>query len=153
MTMLWIGTYPSAGFGTPTGRGEGVWRVELDPLDGMLGIPHPVVTTPAPSFVVTHPDGRSVYAVDESAPGELDALPPLVAIHRVIAPADGRDLGLRSCRRDVGEEGLEVSARAGGRRVAPIEEGVDRYRHPGTRHDLRQCRDMTQMRMHPTIGR
>ena len=73
MTMLWIGTYPSAGFGTPSGRGEGVWRVELDPLDGMLGIPHQVVTTPAPSFVVTHPDGRSVYAVDESAPGAVSS--------------------------------------------------------------------------------
>lgn len=73
MTMLWIGTYPSAGFGTPTGRGEGVWRVELDALDGMLGIPHQVVVTPAPSFVATHPDGRTVYAVDESSPGAVSS--------------------------------------------------------------------------------
>ena len=71
MTTLWVGTYPAAGFGTPTGRGEGVWRVEMDVDDGALGLPRQVVTTSAPSFVATHPDGRVLYAVDESGPGAV----------------------------------------------------------------------------------
>lgn len=73
MTELWVGTYPTAGFGTPAGRGEGIWRVVLDPLDGVLGVPRQVVVTPAPSFLATHPDGRTVYAVDESAPGAVSS--------------------------------------------------------------------------------
>ncbi|WP_197513132.1 hypothetical protein [Tessaracoccus coleopterorum] len=28
---LWVGTYPAAGQGTPTGLGEGIWRISLDP--------------------------------------------------------------------------------------------------------------------------
>lgn len=93
MSTLWIGTYPSAGFGTPSGRGEGIWRVHLDPLDGALGIPRQVVVTPAPSFVVTHPDGRTVYAVDESAPGAVSSFAVLDGdlVTTATVPSGGSD--------------------------------------------------------------
>lgn len=70
---LWIGTYPPAGIGTPPGRGEGVYRVELDPATGALGEPRRVVETPAPSFVVRRPDGAVLYAADESERGRVAA--------------------------------------------------------------------------------
>lgn len=73
MRALWVGTYPTAGFGTPAGHGEGIWRVVLDPLDGALAVPRQVVVTPAPSFLATHPDGRTVYAVDESTAGAVSS--------------------------------------------------------------------------------
>ena len=93
MTMLWVGTYPTAGFGTPPGRGEGVWRVELDTDEGVLGIRRQVVTTPAPSFVATHPDGRSVYAVGESAPGTVSSFAVLdgALVLTATAPSGGSD--------------------------------------------------------------
>ncbi len=68
---LWIGTYPEAGAGTPTGLGEGVWRVDLDPTTGALSGARLVVETPAPSFVVAHPTAPVLYAVDEETEGAV----------------------------------------------------------------------------------
>lgn len=68
---LWIGTYPVAGAGTPTGLGEGVWRVDLDPATGALSGARQVVVTPSPSFVLAHPAGTVVYAADESQAGAV----------------------------------------------------------------------------------
>ena len=70
---LWIGTYPPAGIGTPPGRGEGVYRVDLDPETGVLSDPRRVVETPAPSFVVRHPTAPVLYATDESEQGRVAA--------------------------------------------------------------------------------
>ena len=72
-TPLWIGTFPHAGIGTQAGLGEGVWRVDLDPAAGALGVPRLVAETPAPTFVATHPGGRWLYAVGESDPGSVTA--------------------------------------------------------------------------------
>ncbi|RYV51216.1 lactonase family protein [Pengzhenrongella frigida] len=75
---VWIGTYPEAGAGTPAGLGEGIWRVAL----GALGVALPgptaagpvlAATTPAPSFLATHPGGRVLYAVGEQAAGTVTA--------------------------------------------------------------------------------
>lgn len=70
---LWIGTYPPAGIGTPPGRGEGVYRLDLDPATGALGDPRRVVETPAPSFVAWHPTAPVLYATDESEQGRVAA--------------------------------------------------------------------------------
>ncbi|WP_449386316.1 lactonase family protein [Cellulomonas soli] len=70
---LWVGTYPVAGAGTPTGLGEGIWRVDLDPRTGALAEPRQVVVTPSPSFVLAHPGGTVVYAADESQVGAVTA--------------------------------------------------------------------------------
>jgi hypothetical protein len=70
---LWIGTYPPAGIGTPPGRGEGIYRVDLDLATGALGVPRRVVETPAPSFVVQRADGTVLYAADESEVGRVAA--------------------------------------------------------------------------------
>ncbi|UZN04029.1 lactonase family protein [Cellulomonas sp. S1-8] len=72
-TPLWIGTFPHAGIGTPAGLGEGVWQVDLDAATGALGEPRLVVETPAPTYLATHPGGRWLYAVGESAPGSVTA--------------------------------------------------------------------------------
>lgn len=66
---VWIGTYPAAGAGTPAGRGEGIWRVDV----GGDATPVLAATTPAPSFLATHPGGRVLYAVGEQAAGTVTA--------------------------------------------------------------------------------
>lgn len=70
---LWIGTYPVAGQGTPTGSGEGIWTVTLDVGSGLLSEPRQVATTPAPSFLAHGPRGGVLYAVNEQAEGSLTA--------------------------------------------------------------------------------
>jgi len=70
---LWIGTYPEAGADSPAGVGEGVWAVRLDVSTGALSDARLAVTSPAPSFVATHPGGRVVYAVGERAAGTVTA--------------------------------------------------------------------------------
>jgi 6-phosphogluconolactonase len=70
---LWVGTYPAAGAGSPAGRGEGIWRVQLDVSTGTFGAATQVAMTPAPSFVAVHPSGRVLYAVGETAQGTVTA--------------------------------------------------------------------------------
>ncbi|MEN1976483.1 lactonase family protein [Cellulomonas sp. P4] len=80
---LWIGTYPSAGAGTPAGVGEGIWRVALDTGTGQLGRPVLVVESPAPSFVAVDRQAGLLLAVGEHAAGTVSAF-------RVVAGPDGR---------------------------------------------------------------
>ena len=76
---VWIGTYPAAGAGTPAGRGEGIWRVDIGRPLGDGGAADNATTaravlattTPAPSFLATHPGGRVLYAVGEQAAGTV----------------------------------------------------------------------------------
>ncbi|MCA0250705.1 MAG: lactonase family protein [Actinobacteria bacterium] len=69
---LWIGTYPEAGQGTPTGMGEGIWSLELDLDTGALAGARQVVVTAAPSFIVA--SGALLYAVNEEVDGRLTVL-------------------------------------------------------------------------------
>jgi 6-phosphogluconolactonase (cycloisomerase 2 family) len=93
VTHLWIGTYPSAGAGTPVGLGEGVWTVQLDPATGELREPRQVATTPSPSFVAAHPNGRVVYAVNEHTDGTVTAfdVTPDGLVERAVVPSGGDD--------------------------------------------------------------
>ncbi len=68
---LWVGTYPVAGQGSDTGRGEGVWRTDLDLDSGRLSEPRQVVETAAPSFLAAGDDGDVLYAVNESVDGAM----------------------------------------------------------------------------------
>ena len=63
-------------------------------------------------------------AVDERIIGVLEAVPALVAVHRVIAAHDGRDLA--DAELTALFHGLcdKIASRGRGR-VAPVEEGVD----------------------------
>jgi 6-phosphogluconolactonase (cycloisomerase 2 family) len=70
---LLIGTYPAAGFGTPAGVGEGIWRVTLDEAAGELRDPRQVAVTPAPSFLCRGPREDVVYSVSEVADGSVSA--------------------------------------------------------------------------------
>ncbi len=87
MTQLWIGTYPSAGAGTPVGRGEGIWSVDLDDATGALSGARQVVETPSPSFLATSADGRVLYAGNEHADGTITAF-------EVTPGSEGPDDGL-----------------------------------------------------------
>ncbi len=73
MPELLIGTYPAAGFGTPAGVGEGIWRVTLNPATGELSDPRQAAVTPAPSFLCRGPRDDVVYSVSETAEGGVSA--------------------------------------------------------------------------------
>lgn len=68
---LWIGTYPAEG--SEPNSGEGIWQVTLDRRSGKLSDARLVITTPSPSFLALHPSGTVLYAVSETAPGEVSA--------------------------------------------------------------------------------
>lgn len=70
---LWIGSYPPAGIGTSSGRGEGIYRSTIDLATGRLTFPELVVETPAPSFLALRPDAGVLYAVDEDESGQVTA--------------------------------------------------------------------------------
>lgn len=70
---LWIGTYPSAGAGTPAGTGEGIWRVGLETDSGRLGEPVLVATAPAPSFLAVDRAAGLLLAVGEDDAGTVSA--------------------------------------------------------------------------------
>ncbi len=59
----WIGTYTASG-GTSTGS-SGIYSFQWDARHGVISAVHPVGTTPNPSFLVLHPNGRFLYAVNE----------------------------------------------------------------------------------------
>lgn len=65
--IVWWGTYPEAGLGTPTGVGEGLWH--QDATDARSAI-----ELPAPSFVVAHPRLALLYAVSETSETQVHAL-------------------------------------------------------------------------------
>ena len=66
--VLYIGTY------TENGRTEGVFLVRMDPRTGALTTEAAVNAGPNPSFLAVHPDGRTLYAVNETAAGTVTAL-------------------------------------------------------------------------------
>lgn len=81
---MWIGTYPAGGQGTPSGCGEGIWRVDLDLRTGELSGLSQEAITPSPCFLAVGHRTGLVYAVNEIETGALtvlrqsaDALEPL----------------------------------------------------------------------------
>ncbi len=65
---LWIGTFPVAGIGTPSGRGEGIWRTDLDLVTGELSPAEQVCEAPAPSFLVLDRAHGLLHATAEADP-------------------------------------------------------------------------------------
>ncbi|WP_246125501.1 lactonase family protein [Cellulomonas xylanilytica] len=94
-TPLWIGTYPVAGAGTPVGRGEGIWRVDLDPATGALSNARQVVETPSPSFLALRKTagGSVLYAANEQTDGTVSAFDVVgdSLVHRATVPSGGAD--------------------------------------------------------------
>lgn len=64
---IYIGTYTD-----PQGS-KGIYRVELDLTNGSFTEPELVAETVAPSYVVVHPGGKFLYAVNEYSEGEATA--------------------------------------------------------------------------------
>jgi 6-phosphogluconolactonase len=61
----WIGTYTTSD-GVGTGS-SGIYGFEWDTQQGVMSGIHPAGTTTNPSFLVIHPSGRFLYAVNEDA--------------------------------------------------------------------------------------
>ena len=59
----WIGTYTTSD-GKSTGS-PGIYAFQWDSKQGVMSGIHPVGTTSNPSFLVLHPNGRFLYAVNE----------------------------------------------------------------------------------------
>lgn len=73
--LLYVGTY------TENGRSDGVFLVRMDKSTGALTRVDAVNAGPNPSFLAIHPNGRVLYAVNETASGTVTAL--------AIAPGSG----------------------------------------------------------------
>ncbi|MEU2379412.1 lactonase family protein [Streptomyces misionensis] len=78
---LYVGTYTS----TP-GGGTGIGLASYDPQSGAIKGSGTLTGVPDPSYLAVHPDGRTLYAVDERQDGGVTA----------VRLADRRVLGTRS---------------------------------------------------------
>ncbi|MEU7300487.1 lactonase family protein [Streptomyces sp. NPDC007206] len=79
---LYVGTYTSA----DGGGGAGIALASYDPATGRITGSGALTGVPDPSYLAVHPDGRTLYAVDERADGAVTA----------VRLADRRILGTRS---------------------------------------------------------
>ncbi|MFB7573707.1 lactonase family protein [Streptomyces sp. NPDC093064] len=78
---LYLGTYTSV-----PGGGKGIGLAVYDPVSGAVGGRGAVAGVADPSYLAVHPDGRTLYAVDERQNGGVTA----------VRLADRRVLGTRS---------------------------------------------------------
>lgn len=78
---LYVGTYTSV-----DGGGTGVGLASYDPVTGRISGSGTLTGVPDPSYLAVHPDGRTLYAVDERDDGGVTA----------VRLADRRLLGTRS---------------------------------------------------------
>ncbi|MEU7422931.1 lactonase family protein [Streptomyces sp. NPDC040750] len=78
---LYVGTYTSA-----DGGGSGIGLAGYDPATGRITGSGTLTGVPDPSYLAVHPDGRTLYAVDERQDGGVTA----------VRLADRRILGTRS---------------------------------------------------------
>ncbi|MFI2206151.1 lactonase family protein [Streptomyces sp. NPDC020192] len=77
---LYVGTYTSV-----DGGGTGIGLVAYDPVTGLITGSGTLTGVPDPSYLAVHPDGRTLYAVDERTDGAVTA----------VRLADRRILGTR----------------------------------------------------------
>ena len=63
--LLYVGTY------TDDGKSEGIYLVRIDKRSGQLRIVRPVNAGPNPSFLTIHPNGHTLYAVNEGEKGAV----------------------------------------------------------------------------------
>ncbi|MEV6112642.1 lactonase family protein [Streptomyces sp. NPDC052109] len=78
---LYVGTYTSV-----DGGGTGIGVASYDPVTGRITGSGTLTGVPDPSYLAVHPDGRTLYAVDERQDGGVTA----------VRLADRRVLGTRS---------------------------------------------------------
>ncbi|MGW1002539.1 lactonase family protein [Streptomyces sp. NPDC002520] len=113
---LWIGTYTSV-----KGGGTGIGLATYDPAAGRITGEGTLTGVPDPSYLAPHPDGRTLYAVDERQDGAVTA----------VRLADRRVLGSRGtggggpCHLSVHPSGrwlLSANYQSGSVAVHPIDE-------------------------------
>ncbi|MGW3155907.1 lactonase family protein [Streptomyces sp. NPDC001089] len=74
---LFIGTYTSV-----EGSGKGIGLATYDPVTGAVEATGTVTGVADPSYLAVHPDGRTLYAVDERPAGRVTAV--RLADHKVL---------------------------------------------------------------------
>src|SRR5262249_4728150 len=94
---LHLGTYTSV-----EGGGTGIGLASYDPDTGLITGSGTLTGVPDPSYLALHPDGRTLYAVDEREDGAVTA----------VRLADRRILGARSTG---GASPCHLSVHPGGR--------------------------------------
>ncbi|MGW4569373.1 lactonase family protein, partial [Streptomyces sp. NPDC004561] len=94
---LYVGTYTSA-----EGGGTGIGLASYDPETGLITGSGALTGVPDPSYLAVHPDGRTLYAVDERQDGGVTA----------VRLSDRRVLGTRSTG---GSGPCHLSVHPGGR--------------------------------------
>ncbi|MFE1313188.1 lactonase family protein [Streptomyces sp. NPDC058755] len=94
---LYLGTYTSV-----EGGGTGIGLATYDPASGRITGAGTITSVPDPSYLALHPDGRTLYAVDERQDGAVTA----------VRVADRRILGSRSTG---GTSPCHLSVHPGGR--------------------------------------
>lgn len=133
--IVWWGTYPEAGLGTPTGTGEGLWR--QSPSDAVRAL-----ELPAPSFMVAHPRAPFLYAVSEDDASAVH----VINVEDAEAPRVQASLatgGAGACHVLIGDEAraLYVSHYGSGDLVVipltddghfAVEEPAQRFHHEGS---------------------
>ncbi|MYW45675.1 lactonase family protein, partial [Streptomyces sp. SID161] len=123
---LYIGTYTSA-----EGGGTGIGLASYDPRSGLITGSGTLTGVPDPSYLAVHPDGRTLYAVDERQDGAVTAV--RLADRRVLATRSTGGAG--PCHLSVHPTGrwlLSADYGSGSVAVHPI----DASGAPGERTDL-----------------
>ena len=93
--------------------------------------------------------GVPALAVHQAAPGDLGAVPAVVAVHRPIAPGDRGDLPARGRQGlfQAGQEGLSGARRG----VAPVSEAMEHRPRALAPAQLDQCDGLVHMAVHPAV--
>ncbi len=91
--------------------------------------------------------GGVARAVDDGSICLFDPIPTLVAVHREIAADNRRDPEVVEPD-EIALKVFEIRQGSLGRRVAPVEESVNRDRHPGFGNDPGEGSDLVLVRMH-----
>lgn len=112
---LYLGTYTSV-----AGGGTGIGLAEYDPVTGAVTGRGTLTGIPDPSYLAVHPDGRTLYAVDERPDGGVTAV--RLADHAVLGTRSTGGAG--TCHLSVHPGGrwlLSADYRSGSVAVHPID--------------------------------
>jgi 6-phosphogluconolactonase (cycloisomerase 2 family) len=112
---LYLGTYTSV-----DGGGTGIGLASYDPATGRITGAGTLTGVPDPSYLARHPDGRTLYAVDERADGAVTAV--RLADRRVLGSRGTGETG--PCHLSVHSSGrwlLSANYQSGSVAVHPID--------------------------------
>ncbi len=100
-----------------------------------------------------HAGHRGRLRLHDGAVGRLNAVPAAVAVHRVVAAADGGHPRFAGIIRQVAQQAVQEALGRIGAGVAPVQHRVHRHAFDaGVRRRLQQREQVRDVRMHAAIG-